>query len=237
MQRLKAILLLTATVAFVVGSYSARNFRGYEPSDFPVPYQDPPIQPAGWAFAIWGLIYLWLVIHAGYGLLKRADDAGWDAPRWPLMVSVVLGASWLGVAQVAPVWATAQIWIMWAGAVIALAYAPKHQDHWLLAAPIGLYAGWLTAASGVATGVVFLGYGIMSETGSALAMLALIAAIALAVTRLMAPPATYPVGVIWALIGVIAANLSAAPLIAGVAGLAAVILAAVTWRELTYSEL
>jgi hypothetical protein len=233
MQRLKAILLLTATFAFVVASYTARNFRGYEPSDFPVPYQDPPIQPAGWAFAIWGLIYLWLILHAGYGLLKRADDTGWDAPRWPLMVSVALGASWLAVAQIAPVWATVQIWIMWAGAVIALAYAPKRREHWLLSAPVGLYAGWLTAAAGVATGVVLLGYGIMSQTGSALAMLAVIAAIALAVTRLMVPPVTYPAGVIWALIGVIAANGAAMPLIAGAAAVAALILAASAWPLLT----
>lgn len=225
MPRLKAILLFVATLGFMVASYSARNFRGYEPGDFPVPYTDPPIQPAGWAFAIWGLIYLWLIAHAAYGLFKRADDAGWDAPRWPLIISIALGASWLEVAMTAPLWATAQICIMWAGAALAMTAAPKATQRWILAAPIGLYAGWLTAASGVATGVVLIGYGILSETAASLVMLAVIAAIALTLTRRFAPPASYPAGVIWALIGIIAANLSTAPVIAGAAALAAVALA------------
>lgn len=235
MQRLKAILLFVATIGFMAASYSARTFRGYEPADFPVPYTDPPIQPAGWAFAIWGLIYLWLLVHAAYGLFKRADDAGWDAPRWPLFVSISLGASWLAVAQVAPVWATAQIWIMWAGAVVALALAPKRVQPWLMSYPLGLYAGWLTAASGVATGVVLIGYGVLSETATTLVMLAVIAAIALIVARRVAPPPSYPLAVIWALAGIIAVNLDS-PLLAGAAALAAGALALAASPLLTSSR-
>jgi hypothetical protein len=67
-----------------------------------VPVDDPPIQPAGWAFAIWGVIYLWLVASAGYGLFKRDVDPGWDATRWPLFVSLGIGASWIAVAMIAP---------------------------------------------------------------------------------------------------------------------------------------
>ena len=40
---------------------------GYDPGQFPVVIARPSIQPAGYAFAIWGLIYAWLMAHAGFG--------------------------------------------------------------------------------------------------------------------------------------------------------------------------
>ncbi|OCX61452.1 hypothetical protein BFP70_15530 [Thioclava sp. SK-1] len=211
MIRLKAVLLLIATIAFLASPFWAQSFRGYDPQNFPVQITDPAIQPAGWAFSIWGVIYLWLLGHAVMSTFKRSDAPDWDAPRWGMICSLGLGASWLQVAMVAPVLATVQIWLMagfalWALSKTGQAKPTKHARFALLSGPIGLYAGWVTAATGVATGVVLIGYGIGSETAVSLTMLCVIAAVALTVTARMNPPVTYPIGVIWALIGVIAAN-------------------------------
>jgi hypothetical protein len=109
------------------------------------------------------VIYLWLLASAGFGLIKRDTDPGWDAPRWPLFVSLAIGASWIPVALVAPVLSTILIWVMLAGALLALRAAPLRDWPWL-ALPLGLYAGWLTAASCVALATVAVGYGLGSVT-------------------------------------------------------------------------
>jgi len=74
-RRLKAILTLAAAFAFVVAPFASSGFGGFDPNLFPIPQDRPPVQPAGYAFAIWGPIYLALLAHAAYGLFARGDDA------------------------------------------------------------------------------------------------------------------------------------------------------------------
>ncbi|MDP5307760.1 tryptophan-rich sensory protein [Paracoccus spongiarum] len=209
MSRPLAILVLLATLAFALSTVVSQNFAGYPPDLFPVPQTDPPVQPAGWAFSIWGVIYLWLLASAGFGLLRRAQDADWTPARLPLLGSLAIGAFWLEVAGRAPVWATAMILAMLLLAVLAFLRAPRRDRAWL-ELPLGLYAGWLTAASGVSAGIVAAGFGILTAQVAAIAALMAILAVALAVQRLRPAGVTYPLGVLWALAGVIGASLSPA---------------------------
>jgi hypothetical protein len=89
--RMKAILVLAAAIAFASAPLWSDGFGGFDPYRYPDPQVDPPVQPAGYAFSIWGPIYLWLLAHAAYGLFARADDAGWDRTRWPLFISLGIG--------------------------------------------------------------------------------------------------------------------------------------------------
>lgn len=228
---MKAILLFTAAVAFATAPLLVPSFSGFDPKDFPYPPLDPPVQPASYAFAIWGLLYLWLLAHAVFGLLKRAENPDWDAPRWPLFVSLAIGAVWLEAANQMPVMATVLIWVMTGGALAALMRTPRKSDRWLLRAPIAAYAGWLTAAAGVGTGVVLTGYGILSPIAAALAMLVVILALAMLVQmRTQAPE--YGAAVLWALVGVVVANVSRAPLVALVALVGAGLITYATWSTL-----
>src|SRR6056297_2182122 len=170
--RLKAVLVAVASIAFVVTPFLADPFTGFDPALFPDPVDDPPLQPAGWAFSIWGVIYLWLLASAGYGLFKRDVDPGWDRLRWPLFVSIAIGASWISVALIAPVMATVLIWVMLGGALIAL---------------------------------------VVSQ-------------------RFRVP--TYPLAVAWALAGIVATNLPAAPVFAGIAAVGALVMLWLTVRAL-----
>lgn len=228
---MKAILLFTAAVAFVTAPLLVPSFGGFNPAAFPYPPIDPPVQPAGYAFSIWGLLYLWLLLHAGFGLLKRAGDPAWDAPRWPLVVSLGLGAIWLETAVQMPVTAVLLIWVMTGAALLALLRCKGEPDRWLLRAPIAAYAGWLTAAAGVGTGVALTGYGIGSPVAVALAMLALILALALAV-QMRVPAPEYGAAVLWALVAVLVANLTSAPVVAIAALLGAGIIAAAAWAAI-----
>ena len=129
---IRAILVLILSLAFAASPLLVPGFGGFETSQFPVPLEDPPVQPAGYAFGIWGVIYLWLIAMGGYGAWMRRADAAWDATRPPLIVSLAVGAVWLPVAQASAVWATVLIWAMLGGALVALARAPERASNFAL---------------------------------------------------------------------------------------------------------
>jgi hypothetical protein len=221
----RAVILLLATLAFGAAPFVTPPFTGYDPALFPVRIDRPAIQPAGYAFAIWSVIYLWLILHAVYGLVRRAETPAWAAPRLPLTIAVLVGAAWLWIAGQSAIWGTVTIWIMAGAALLAFLRAPTEPDRWLLSAPLAIFAGWLTAASAVSTGVLIAGHGLLPDTGAALAMLALVLAIAVVVQRRKPAMPVYGLTVIWALGGVIAANWGLDALVAGAAAGGAAVLA------------
>lgn len=198
----KAILVLVAALAFAASPLFNPGFGGYDPSLFPVPIEDPPILPAGYAFALWGLIYLWLIAMGGFGLLRRDEKADWDATRMPMIVSLLIGAIWLPVAMVSPIWATVLIWAMLIAALVALLRTPD-RDLWWLRAPVGLYSGWLTAAACVSLGTTLTGWSVapFGPVGWAIVCLALALAIAVAILRAR-PSLLYGAAIVWALVAV-----------------------------------
>ncbi|WP_102109265.1 hypothetical protein [Kandeliimicrobium roseum] len=202
---MKPILLLVVTLAFAVSPFLNPEFGGFDPDRFPIPQTDPPVQPAGYAFAIWGPIYLWLIAHAVFGLWKRREVPAWDEMRLPLTVSLAVGAAWLPVALVNPLAATVMIFVMLASALAAYLRAPR-ADRWWAEAPVGLYTGWLTAASFVSLGLTLAGWGLVS--GPVAAWVCLLAALASAALVLrLRPGLAYGAAVTWALVAVAVQNL------------------------------
>ncbi|MCB6177454.1 hypothetical protein LHP98_04830 [Rhodobacter sp. Har01] len=223
---MKAIVLLLAIAAFGIAPFVTPPFTGYDPGQFPVPIERPSIQPAGYAFAIWSVIYLWLAVHAVFGLWKRADDPAWDRIRPALTAAALIGAVWLSIAGVSAIWGTVTIWPMAAAALTAFLLADPDRDRWLLSAPTAILAGWLTAATAVSTGVLIAGYGWLSDTTAAAVMLALVLLVGLLVQRARPRMPVYGLTVIWALVGVGVANLGANTLIAALAGAGIAVMAA-----------
>lgn len=203
---ISAIVLMVATVAFGLAPIVSPPMDGYDPAMFPVQIERPSIQPASYAFSIWIVIYLWLIAHAAYGLWKRRDSSAWQDIRLPLTIAVVVGAGWLYIASQSPVWGTITIWIMAAAAIAAFLGADPDTDRWMLSAPIAMFAGWLSAAAAVSTGILIAGYGWLTDTQSAAAMLALVLAIAVTVQMRGRRMPVYGLTVIWALIGIVVAN-------------------------------
>ena len=202
-----AVLTLLAAVAFAAAPFLSSGFNGFSANQFPIPQIDPPIQPAGYAFSIWGLIYLWLIAGTGFGAFARPRAQDWLAARLPLLISLVVGSFWIAVAQVSVIWATVMIWVMLVTALAALVRSGTG-DRWLQREPMGVYAGWLTAASSVSVGLMLAGYGFVSQTVAAFIGLALALGIAVAMQKLRPDSVAYTAAVIWALVGVIVGNLS-----------------------------
>lgn len=222
-RRMRAIFVAGATLAFVLSPALTGGFNGFDPDLFPIPQDRPPVQPAGYAFGIWGLIYLWLVFSAGMGLFTRAESPGWDATRWPLIISLVVGAGWIAAANSSPVLATLMIWAMLVAALVALSRSPE-QDRWLLQAPLGIYAGWLTAASWVSVGLMLGGYGVLAPVSAALVSLALAVVFAGVVQLWLGRAPEYAATVIWALVALVVVNIDAAMSVAVLAGIGVVVM-------------
>ncbi|WRH61356.1 MAG: hypothetical protein RSE12_13310 [Fuscovulum sp.] len=223
--KLRALLLLIVTAAFGAAPFITPPFTGYDPALFPVQIARPSIQPAGYAFSIWSVIYLWLAIHAVTSLWKRSTNPVWDRTRPALIVAIALGSAWLSIAPVAPIWATVVIWIMAASALTAFLRADTETDRWLLSAPIAILAGWLSAAASVSTGVVIAGYGWLSDTATAAVMIAITLALATWTQRQKPHMPVYGLTVIWALIGITVANAGLNPTVAILAGIGIALMA------------
>lgn len=211
-----AILAFLFAGLFALSPAFVPNFGGFAPDQFPVPQIDPPVQPKGYAFAIWGLIYLWLLVGLGYGLWKRRDDGQWHAMRLALIPSLAVGSIWLAVAVASPVWASVLIWIMLVSALVALFRSPVH-DTWFAALPLGLYAGWLSAASCVSLGLLAAGYGYLDASTAALAAIFLALVIASAVQSQLRRAPSYGLAVIWALVAVVVQNMGSNATVAALA--------------------
>jgi hypothetical protein len=184
------------------------------------------VQPSGWAFSIWGLIYSWLVISAVFGLWKRPADPDWNTAREPLLISLAIGSFWLAVANISAIAATVMLFVMAPLAIAATAAAPR-ADRWLFQAPAGIYAGWLTAASFVSLGSTAAGYGLLTDAVG-WAYICVLAALAagIFVQRLLPRAPEYGLTLVWALSGIIAANLDRTPSVAALAAAGIALVAA-----------
>ncbi len=220
-------ITLALTIAFAVAPAFTPPFMGYLAGQLPVPIERHAVQPAGYAFAIWGLIYGWLILHAVFGLFKRSQSEDWAKTRSPLMAAAALGTVWLALASSWPLVAGAVILVMAAFSLMAFLRAPTSPDRWILSAPLAIFAGWLTAASLVSTGVILGGYGVMTHQNAAYLMVAILLIAAIFVQSKRPQMPVYGLTVVWAIVAVWAVNRTAEPMIAmAAAGAAAIMLIA-----------
>lgn len=203
------------------------------------------IVPSGYAFAIWGPIFLLALAYAAYQALPRQrTDPLLRRIGWFTAAGFAGNAVW-EVLFPARQFVASQVLIVAVWVCLAVAFArivdgmragATAGERWLVALPIGLLFGWLTAATavGVATTLVALGVaaaGPAAVFGGA-ALLVFGAAVAGAVVaRAKAGPwqawIPYLAAVLWALAAVAVGHRSDAPAVAVTAIVLAVVLVAV----------
>jgi hypothetical protein len=205
--RFLAVSVLVAAIAFAISPWLSENFAGFSPEQFPVQQDFWPVQPAGWAFSIWGAIYIWLIIGSLWGLINAPFDREWSSMRPPLLASLAIGTFWVAAANASPIFATLMIIAMAILAINAMLRAGPSNPAWQVR-PVALYAGWLTAATGVGIGVVLSGYGVLTPQNAALCMIGSVLVVALYVQSRRRHEWVYPFAVVWALCGIIASNMN-----------------------------
>lgn len=202
------------------------------------------IIPAGYAFAIWGLIFLLSLVYAAYQMSpSRREDPLLRRVGWPLAGAFLLNGVWeVSVLLRQPV--LLQVIIAGILACAAVAFvrlvrsdrdALKKVERWLVTPTIALLFGWITAANVVSFNDMlvelgFLGTGLGSAlVGGALLILGGLVTAAFVLVGRRGPVqgyALYAAAVLWGLVGVVANQYDASLVTSSAAVLAAAVVAA-----------
>ncbi|MEL6815463.1 MAG: tryptophan-rich sensory protein [Cyanobacteria bacterium J06598_3] len=169
------------------------------------------ITPAGYAFAIWGLIYLGLIAYSIYQALPgQRQNAAIAQTSWMLIGACVLQMVWLYAFLMSNFWLSVGLiagilGCLMVGYVRSRSVIPTRQVRWLFQAPISVYFAWITVATvvnvaGALYDSFFAGGPAMTAIGVActVLMMAISAAIA-AVVALRYGDASFAAVVVWAL--------------------------------------
>jgi hypothetical protein len=233
----RILVLLAAFAAPLIGYGQMASGMGMSPADFAA-QGDATVRVAPFAFAIWGLIYLWLVVYAIYQALPSTREEGSVASLgWPSFFSLAGIGLWVVASAANAQWIS--VIIIFASLLAILLPLIRNAASFptesrrtlsLVVWPLAFLAGWLTIASIVNLLTVMTSQGLIQPVAApiwAFGAVGLAAVIALAVSyRLGLWP--YPLPIAWGLVGVFsAAREDGKGLIAYVAiGCAAVILIA-----------
>lgn len=221
---LRRLVVLAAAVFAVAISYGQNTMGwGQSAAEFAAD-SDATLKVAGYAFAIWGLIYLGLLIYAVRQVLPNTRESEMiRAFGWPSALAL-LGIGWWIVAAAFD-WELMTIILIVGSAIVLLIPLLRHagairalpvsdRDRWLTVTPLALLAGWLTIASPVNLITVATGNGDLPEALSptmwAILAIAAVAGFTLFVTartRLLA----FALPVSWGLIGAFVAEQSRNP--------------------------
>jgi hypothetical protein len=230
-------VLAAAVFAVVIGQTQVLLGWGQSPAEFSAD-SDATLRVAGYAFAIWGLIYLWLVVYAVRQVLPQTRETDLlHALAWP-SVGAMLGIGlWVVAAAFDQEWATVVL-IFGSLLVLLVPILGKadvirglhrgHRDRWFVVWPLAMLAGWLTVAAPVNLLTIVTGNGDLpdgvSPTVWALIAVGLVTAVALGVTARIRTLA-YGLPIAWGLAGAFVAEQARNPTLAfAAAGAAAVVL-------------
>ncbi|HEX8507996.1 MAG TPA: tryptophan-rich sensory protein [Propionibacteriaceae bacterium] len=173
-----------------------------------------PVTPAGYAFAIWGLIYLASLVLAGYQLLpaQRVRSVHRRSGWW-LAGAFLASAAWVPVFGTRVIWLSQVVILLLVGclAVATLRLsrvgpADGPAERLLLRLPVTLYLGWATLASFAGLGATLRSFG-MPERASwvtilAVALVLVAAAVSAGVVLRETAAAGFAFAACWALGGV-----------------------------------
>jgi len=201
----------------------------------------PQVVPIDYAFIIWAVIYGGAVVYAIYQLLPRhREDTLLRSIGFYTAFAYLATALWIVAAQFGGQWLTVILFFcILASLVAALIQCIRLHDsltfaeRTLVVFPLGVFLGWTTVATiaNVATALASSGFSnvLLSNQNWAIVMLSIGGLIASFVTFKSRGNIGYALTVIWALMGVVVANVVRTPSVPVVimASLAATVVALV----------
>jgi len=205
------------------------------------------ITPAGYVFAIWGIIYILLGVFVVFQALPSEKGKDYQSKiSWLFILSSLLNIAWLFLWQNEILSLSVVVMFLLLASLIAIylrlkigkSTVPLRQKL-AVQLPFSVYLGWITIAS-IANVAAFLvaanwdGFGLSQETWAIMIIIvALLITLAVITTR---KDVAYSLVVIWALTG-IAASQTAHPNIVTTAETAIAIAAAALVAVILYSKL
>lgn len=167
---------------------------------------------AGYAFSIWGLIFLLDLLFGFWQYSsKRRTDGAVARIRLPAAIGFALTAVWMPVFSSQAFWlALLVIWASLACLVVCAVHLsrnrqPEHGERWLAWLPLSLHAGWLSLAAFLNTAQVIVAYRLLSPDnmlGWSVAVFVVATALLLALNHRMHGNLAYAAAAVWALVAV-----------------------------------
>ncbi len=192
------------------------------------------ITPEGYAFAIWGLIYIALIAYSVYQLLPaQRDSSTISKVSYALIGACLFQIVWLYAFLTFNFWLSV---VLMLGILVCLAFAyvqtrlvkPTRKARWLMQAPISVYFGWITVAAVVnVAGALYMTnrspepvetvLGVVNSASTndivwTVVMMCVSAAIG-GLIALRYRDAVYPGVVVWALVAIAIRHIGAIPVI------------------------
>lgn len=210
---LRVLVLIAAIQQLLFPLFINPFAAGNNPVRSSMPSQ---IEPAGYAFSIWGPIYL-LALAYGIWQLTLGRNYGETLRIAPLALVLYCGSSaWLYAAKYGPLFATIPILAVMAICatcclLIALQNGPRTGlSWWVLMLPFALYAGWTVCATFVNAAEVAPAYGFdrfgLSVAGYALLSICVVGVVALALVWRTHGNPPFAATIVWALVAIAVAG-------------------------------
>ncbi|HEU4327115.1 MAG TPA: hypothetical protein VFS21_28505 [Roseiflexaceae bacterium] len=241
-QALNLILAIAQLVVVIIGALNGSNINIEDPT-----LGDPPIVPASYAFAIWGLIYPAAIAYAVYQFLPRQREnpllrqIGWYTI--PAYVAMTL---WVVTAQQQLIWTT---WVCMVAMLVSLIGAfvqlvrysgrISRTERALVVVPISVHAGWITVATVANTATALYNSGVsnllLPDPVWAALMAVAAGLIGAAMTWFSRGNLGYGLTIVWALVGIAAANVGVAgglPVVVAAGAMVPVVAGTLVWAQL-----
>jgi uncharacterized membrane protein YqaE (UPF0057 family) len=226
-------LLLAASILMpVVAVLSQRGVFG--PDNATISNRYPTLLIAsGYAFAIWGLIFLGDLVFGLFQTNERRDPAITQSRPWTLG-GFLLTAAWMPIFSRQLFWlSTIVIWaslacLLRAAHVVHAGDAPLARRA-VTAVPLSLHAGWLSLAALLQTAQLAEAYTLVSPGGRlsfSLVLFGLATALLIGANRLMGGNVAFVAAAVWGLVGVAREQRGGALPGANVASAVAIVIAA-----------
>ncbi|RYG20334.1 MAG: hypothetical protein EON96_01225 [Caulobacteraceae bacterium] len=214
----RLIVLACAVFAVVIAQVQMGLGIGQTAAEFAAD-SDATLRVAGYAFAIWGLIYLGLLIYAVRQVLPATGESELlTRLGWPSALAFLGIGLWIVAAALD--WEIGTIVLIFGSLLVLLvpllmnartirALPRASRERWMVVWPLALLAGWLGIAAPVNLLTVLTGNGdlpaVASPTVWALLAVVLVAAKALAVSWALRTPA-FALPIAWGLLAVFVAE-------------------------------
>jgi hypothetical protein len=233
--KISQILVIAATAGMLVFNWlAATGVLGGVATNVVSAKYPTRITPAGYAFAIWSLIYLGMIVFSIRQAIPRNAER-YRKIRPLYLASCVLNCAWLYFWHQEAILVCLALIAALLAVLIALVVrtgnADSYSDHWFVNVPFGIYAGWVTAATLVNAmiALVYVESSVAGTTWLAVSFIFAAAACGIAV-RILIASYFYPLAIAWALTAIAVKQSGATAIVVACAvGVIACLIAAVSF--------
>jgi translocator protein len=205
-EKLKQLLVIVATVGMILVNWMAGigYINGVKTGEISNKYPTF-VTPAGYAFSIWGLIYLGLFAFSAYQALP-AQTKRFGEIRSNYILSCVVNCAWIYFWHYEMILASLAVIFVLLGTLAFINLNLRRSDSTaetiLARVPFALYFGWVTVATILNFTIALVNLGVSaSETLTMISACALIATTVVLGTlvRPIIANSAYPLAIAWAL--------------------------------------